>query len=174
MSKVALLIGRFQPIHRGHIKLIERYSKAGFSIKIGVGSTDKKIEKDNPLTFEERKKIILFALKESKIKKFQVYSISDISNDANYVKHVLKIVGRFDTIITGNHKVLKLFLKYKSKRPWDIESFHEYQRPGGEINASMIRKIWLKQPSKKGLLKSTFNYLKSIKFTDRLRKINEC
>lgn len=173
MSKIALLIGRFQPIHKGHIRLIERYSKAGFSIKLGVGSTNKSLERDNPLTFNERKKMISMALKESNIKKFQIFSIPDIKEDADYVKHVLKIVRKFDTIITGNPRVLKLFLKYNCKKPWNIESFHESQRPGGEINASMIRKIWLKQPNKRGLLKSTFAYLKSIKFTDRLKKIKK-
>ncbi len=171
MSKIALFIGRFQPFHKGHLKLIERYAKARFFIKVGIGSANKQFERNNPLTYEERKEIIFCALEEAKIKKFKIYSIPDIKEDSRYVKHVLKIVKKFDTIITGNKHVLKLFREYKSENYWNIESFEESRRPGGKINASMIRKIWLKRPSKNGLLKSTFNHLKLKKFSERLKKL---
>ena len=171
MNKAALIIGRFQPFHLGHLRLMERYAKAGFFIKVGIGSANKQFEKDNPLTYEERKEIIFCALKEANIKKFKIYSIPDIKEDKHYVKHVLKIVTNFNTIITGNKHVLKLFRDYKTGAPWNIESFEESNRPGGKINASLIRKIWSKRPSKKGLLKSTFNHLKLKRFSERLRKL---
>ncbi len=170
MHKTALIIGRFQPFHLGHLSLIKRYHNSRFFIKIGIGSPQKSFEKDNPLSYSERKNIITMAMKESKIQNYKIFEIPDIKEDKFYVKHVLKIVGKFETIITGNPHVLKLFLRYKSKKPWDIESFEEKNRPGGKITASMIRKIWLKHPSKKGLLDSTFNYLKSIKFSERLKR----
>ncbi len=171
MSKIALIIGRFQPLHKGHINLIKRYSKANYIIKFGIGSSDKSFEKDNPLTSEERNEIIRLAMKELKIKSYEIYHIHDIRDDNYYVKHVLNIIGKFNIILTGNPKVLKLFRDHETKTPWNIESFEETTRPGGEISASQIREIWSKRVSKKGLLKSTFNYLKSINFSERLNKI---
>lgn len=172
MNKIALLIGRFQPIHEGHLKMIERYSKSGFFIKVGVGSADKSFEKHNPLTFEERRKKITLVLKEAKIKKFKIYPIGDIKNDSKYVNHVRKIVGNFDVIITGNPRVLKLFKEYRAKSPWNIESFEESKRPGGNITSGIIRKRWSMKSSKLGLRKSSFNYLKSIDFCNRLKTVN--
>ncbi len=172
-NKIALIIGRFQPFHLGHWHLIKRYHNAGFLIKIAIGSCEKSFKKDNPLTSIERKEIIENAMREFKIKNYELYYVPDINKHSQYVNHVLKIVGKFDIIITGNPIVLKTFKDYKSKKPWNIESFEEFSgRPGGEISASAIREIWLKSPSKKHLPKSTFDYLKSINFTERLRKIN--
>lgn len=171
-SKTALVIGRFQPIHLGHISLIERYHKAGFFIKIGIGSADISRSKHNPLAATERKKIIELAMRELGIKRYKIFLIPDTADDNLYVRHVLDIVGSFDVIVTGNPSILKLFLKYQHKKPWNIESFKEnIARPGGEITSGIIRREWLNKPSKQGLLNSTFMYLKQINFSERLKSL---
>ena len=173
MRKFALIIGRFQPFHLGHLSLVKRYNKAGYFCKIAIGSSQKNFEKDNPLTIQEREEIIKRVMKEFKIKDFKVYFVPDINDEKNYVKHILKIVGKFDVLITGNSKLLKLFLKYKTKS-FDIESFEEpFARPGGKISSGVIRKRWLKKNDRLGLPKSAFNYLKSIGFSERLKEISK-
>lgn len=174
MYKKALIIGRFQPIHVGHVNLIKRYSKAGYFIKIAIGSSQKSFEKHNPLTSKERDKKIRLAMQEFNIDKYKIYHVPDINNDSNYVKHVLKIVGKFDIIVTGNPKILKLFVKYNSKKMWDIESFEERtERPGGKITSGIIRDNWLKEKNyNKGLPHSVVDYLKSIHFSERLKKLH--
>jgi len=172
MDKTALIIGRFQPIHLGHLSLIERYYKAGYSIKIGIGSSEANCSKLNPLSAAERKRQVDLALKEFRIKKYKVFFIPDIKNDAYFVQHVLKIVGRFSVIITGNSSILKLFVNYKHKEPWNIESFKEsISRPGGDITSGTIRKEWSNKPNKTGLADSTFKYLKKINFSERLKAL---
>ena len=171
MIKSILILGRFQPFHLGHLSLIKRYSQAGFFIKIGIGSSENKISQKNPLTKNERKEIIKKSMNEEKIKNYKIFYIPDINNDKKYVKHVIKIIGEFQTIITGNPHVLRLFLKYKSKNPWNIETFKEdISRPGGKITSSRIRKKWKKKPDKAGLHFSTYLYLKKINFSERLKK----
>lgn len=172
MSKTALIIGRFQPMHLGHLKLIKRYYNAGFSIKVAIGSANRSFQKQNPLTVKEREDLIHNAMKEYGIKSYRVFRVPDIDNDESYVKYVLTIVGRFNIILTGNPKVLRLFRDFKTQKLWDIESFEETTRPGGDITATDIRKRWMKKPSKKGLSKSVYGYLKTINFTERLRKVN--
>lgn len=51
-------IGRFQPFHKGHKQVVERYRKEFDEFLIAVGSADKSREERNPLTPEERKEII--------------------------------------------------------------------------------------------------------------------
>lgn len=169
MKKIALIIGRFQPIHSGHLKLIERYYKAGFSIKIGIGSANKDIEKNNPLTGTERKKIIQQTLNETGILRSKIFLIPDIKEDKKYLAHVRNIVGHFDTIITGNPWVLKVFLTNNKSHAWNIESFEEESgRPGGNVTSGLIRKRWLIKPSRYGLAPYTYSFLKEIDFTKRL------
>jgi nicotinamide-nucleotide adenylyltransferase len=173
MNKSALIIGRFQPIHLGHLSLIERYHKAGFFIKIGIGSAGASHEKHNPLSIVERRKLIEIAMKERRIKNYKIFNIPDIKNSNCYAKHVLRIVGEFDAVVTGNPAVLKVFLKQKHKSSWNIECFEEsISRPGGNITSGIIRKNWRNKPSKKGLLDSTFKYLKKINFSHRLKSVN--
>ena len=172
MSKSALIIGRFQPIHVGHLSLIERYHRAGFFIKIGIGSSNNSLQKHHPLTADEREEKIKGLMKEAKIKNYKIFHIPDIRKDKYYVKHVLKIVGRFDIIITGNPSVLKLFLKYHSQHSWNIESFEEsISRPKGNITSGIIRRNWLKKPSRNGLPESVFRYLKKLNFSKRLKEL---
>jgi len=55
--KTAAFVGRFQPFHRGHKKVVEEYS-GDYDLKILIGSSEKEGEEKNPLSFEERKKLI--------------------------------------------------------------------------------------------------------------------
>lgn len=169
-TKNVLIIGRFQPFHNGHLNLIRRYVNAGYFIKIAIGSAQKSFEEHNPLTVNEREKIIKKAMKEFNITKYNIYHISDTKRDSDYVKHVLKRVGDFEVVLTGNPLVLKLFSA--AKKSWNIEAFEEGSgRPGGEITSGSIRKKWLKRVDKYGLPSSVFKYLKSINFSERLKKI---
>lgn len=51
-------LGRFQPLHLGHKKVIEEHRGEPDEFLILVGSADKKREQENPLSFEERRQII--------------------------------------------------------------------------------------------------------------------
>lgn len=55
--KKAVFIGRFQPFHRGHHKVVEEY-RDKYNFEIAIGSSEKERTEDNPLSFEERKKLI--------------------------------------------------------------------------------------------------------------------
>ena len=55
--KIALLIGRFQPFHKGHLFLIKKALEKADKIIIGIGSSNMSDE-NNPIDFETRKKII--------------------------------------------------------------------------------------------------------------------
>ncbi|PIZ95106.1 MAG: nicotinamide-nucleotide adenylyltransferase [Candidatus Magasanikbacteria bacterium CG_4_10_14_0_2_um_filter_37_12] len=125
--KKALFIGRFQPFHLGHLDAIKQISEN--EIIIGMGSSQYSGTDENPWSFEERKKMIeesltacgqpippsgtspykgddLINLSNKNIK---IIAIPDIHDEDNWVTHVEKIVGDFDTVYTGNPHIKKLF-----------------------------------------------------------------
>lgn len=55
--KKAVFIGRFQPFHRGHHQVVDEYREE-YDLEIAIGSSEKEGTEENPLSFEERKKLI--------------------------------------------------------------------------------------------------------------------
>jgi len=54
--KYSLFIGRFQPLHEGHIKLIQSVLDKGKSVCVALRDTP--VNKDNPFSFEDRKRML--------------------------------------------------------------------------------------------------------------------
>nr|AIE95863.1 Nicotinamide mononucleotide adenylyltransferase [uncultured marine thaumarchaeote AD1000_70_G10] len=61
--KVGILIGRFQPLHKGHVNAIEFARDNSERLFVIVGSAEKSNQERNPFSFEERKRMIGLALK---------------------------------------------------------------------------------------------------------------
>ncbi|TFG13786.1 MAG: nicotinamide-nucleotide adenylyltransferase [Promethearchaeota archaeon] len=107
----ALFIGRFQPLHHGHIFVIYRILENHNKIKIGIGSAQLANTKNDPFTNEERKRFIKAALKKRKIppSNYEIYDIPDIFNAKKWVDHVVSIVGDFDIMYSNSDWVRELF-----------------------------------------------------------------
>ena len=65
--KVGILVGRFQPLHKGHVKAIQFARNNSDKLYIIVGSAEKSNQKRNPFSFEERKRMIELAINEKKL-----------------------------------------------------------------------------------------------------------
>lgn len=105
MQKV-LFIGRFQPFHLGHLDALKQISED--EIIIGVGSSQYSDTDENPWTFEERKEMIEKSLQDQNLN-YKILAIPDIHDEKNWIDHVVKIVGSFDVVYTGNEWVAGLF-----------------------------------------------------------------
>lgn len=103
-----LLIGRFQPFHKGHLNSILRLYKDGDLLKIAIGSKQLSFENKNPFTFDERREMIENSLKASNVKNFAVYGIEDVNSDKDWLKLLEKTVGKFDVCYTNNKKVFSI------------------------------------------------------------------
>ena len=101
-------MGRFQPFHLGHLRLIEAVKEDNLELMICIGSAQKGRTKDNPFTTEERK-IMVEAVVSRLDCKYQIYEIPDVNNNDLYVSHLETFVPEFDTVYSGNSLVLKLF-----------------------------------------------------------------
>nr|MBD3197660.1 nicotinamide-nucleotide adenylyltransferase [Candidatus Lokiarchaeota archaeon]MBD3202054.1 nicotinamide-nucleotide adenylyltransferase [Candidatus Lokiarchaeota archaeon] len=110
-NNVALFIGRFQPLHHGHIYVLYRIFESHNMVKIGIGSSQLSHTADNPFTKEERKQFIKSALNKRSISsdKYQIYYIPDIFNAQEWVDHVVSIVGSFSIVYSNSDWVRELF-----------------------------------------------------------------
>lgn len=105
----AIFIGRFQPFHRGHLRVIKFISKKYKEIIIGIGSSQYSNTKENPFSAEEREEMIVKSLIEADINNFNIVLIPDIHNPPKWVEHVLSINSEFDVVFTNNDFTKKLF-----------------------------------------------------------------
>jgi len=103
----ALLIGRFQPFHKGHAGMVEE--NRGYEIIFAIGSAYESFSFENPFTAGERNEMICEAMKELKIKRFHVIPVPDINRYGVYAKHVMDLVPSFDVVISNNPLIKELF-----------------------------------------------------------------
>jgi nicotinamide-nucleotide adenylyltransferase len=106
-----LILGRFQPLHNGHMKVIEDALKQDKDIVIAIGSPGKSNQKINPFSGEERKEMIEKTLNARKLPA-RIFFVPDRPSDEGYVEHVLEhIRAKPDKIITENPWTIDLFTK---------------------------------------------------------------
>ena len=111
-TEIALFIGRFQPLHHGHIFIINYILKRYNKLKIGIGSSQISNMKNDPFTGEERVVFIKAAMEKRNIedRRFAIYKIPDIFNAEKWVDHVISIVGHIDIIYSNSDWVRELFI----------------------------------------------------------------
>jgi nicotinamide-nucleotide adenylyltransferase len=130
----ALFIGRFQPFHKGHLKIIQEASKIYNEIIIGIGSSQYSNTNENPFTNEERKQMIENSLKKIGIKNYKVVNIPDIHNPPKWVDHVLTIISDFDVVLSNNDFTKQLF----SNKGYAVKETPLYEKD--KYSGKVIRK----------------------------------
>ena len=140
--KTGIFIGRFQPIHHGHIHALGVAASQVNKLYILVGSANACRSIKNPWTFEERKQMLALKLHAERITNYEIIPINDYRySDAQWMSDIRATIEHYNMgspILFGHMKegndYLKWFpeLKFKS-----IEA--QYQ-----INATMIREEMFK------------------------------
>ncbi len=115
-KKTGLIIGRFQPVHLGHLYLFKKALEMVECLIIGIGSSQTFDELKNPFTYEERKKMIESALLEDNIpaSRFRIYPIPDKFNFVKWINSIFEIVEEFNVLFTNNLWIGRL-LQQKGK-----------------------------------------------------------
>lgn len=106
-----LIIGRFQPLHNGHIYLIKKAFEYVKFLKIGVGSSQFSDEPKNPFSYDIRKLFIDLSMSDENIhpRLFKIYPIPDRFDIYKWIDTVFETVGDFDAIFTNNLWIGRLF-----------------------------------------------------------------
>lgn len=113
MVQSALYIGRFQPLHLGHLSVIKRGVAENERLIIGIGSAEKNFLPENPLTTSERFVLIEEVLKAENIsaEKYCIIPINNINNYALWVNHVNLMVPPYDKLYTGS-KIVEICYRH--------------------------------------------------------------
>jgi len=105
----SLIIGRFQPFHKGHLEVIKTIARESDYVTIGIGSAQYSHTFENPFTAGERHLMISRALRDEGIERYFLVPIVDINRYAVWVAHVVSMVPPFKAVYTNNPLTRRLF-----------------------------------------------------------------
>ena len=157
-NKIALIVGRFQPFHKGHLFLIKKALEKADKIIVGIGSSNI-TDVNNPIDFETRKKVIkaVFYKEGIEEKLSKIVPLDDFFDDQKWLLNLKKQVGKFDLAL-GNNSWTNNILKKSGYKVLEVDY---YKRPLYE--GWRIRKL-IKEGKKwenrvpTYLIKAIFNY----------------
>ncbi len=162
---IAVVVGRFQPYHNSHHKLVQHALGLGKEVAIILGSAHKAPDTDNPFTPEMREEMIRSCFDEETNKRLSFYGARDYPyNEDVWISQIQNIVrnlqedkfslpeghealhsielGKIKTCLVGYEKdetsyYLKLFPQ------WTFERFSQNTKEAQQINATDIRDLYL-------------------------------
>ena len=108
-----LLIGRFQPFHLGHLAALRFALPKVDKLWLGLGSSNKPIEKNNPFSVDERKKMILSSIEDSIKNKISIFPIPDLDNHVKWIQNIDTIVPDYEIIFSNDPMTEHLYSKRK-------------------------------------------------------------
>ncbi len=137
----ALIIGRFQPFHKGHLFVVHEALKQVENLIIGIGSTNTQDKENNPFSVEQvRTSIQKVAKKEGWYDRIvQIFDVPDIPSDNEWLQDVLDRAKEFDVVISNNDWVTGIF----RGAGYEVIEFPFYKRhiyEGKKIRAGMRKK----------------------------------
>lgn len=104
-----LLIGRFQPFHLGHLEALQFALSRVDKLWIGIGSSNKLSEKNNPFTADERMDMILSSVDDSIRERIKIFYIPDVDDHKKWIENIDKIVPKYDAVFTNDKLTQKLY-----------------------------------------------------------------
>ncbi|MBN2014660.1 MAG: nicotinamide-nucleotide adenylyltransferase [Candidatus Altiarchaeota archaeon] len=159
----ALLVGRFQPFHNGHMKLIEHVANEVDYLLIAIGSSQESHTWENPFSAEERKMMVQKSLRV--FKRYEIYEIPDVNNDRIWVSHVKRILPEFDVVYANSDREIRLF----GEAGFEVKSTPLFSRDlysGTEIR----RRIAMDEKWERLVPQGTIDVIRSV---DGIRRIKE-
>ena len=132
-----ILIGRFQPFHDGHMRVVEDIIDEVDELVLGIGSADASHEPRNPFTAGERIMMIQNTLAELDGTTY-VVPLDDMDRNSVWVSHVESMSPWFDVAYSNNPLVIRLF-REAGTDVRQTEMFDREQLKGSEIRKLMAR-----------------------------------
>ncbi len=141
---VAVLIGRFQPFHRGHAGLLQTALATAAKVVIVLGSSFHARNAKNPFTWQERASMIGASLSESDRERVSFVAVRDYYDDNLWAEEVRKAVATH-AHTTGSTQVA-LIGHFKDASSYYLNHFPQWQMVTGEasstIDATDVRRVY--------------------------------
>jgi len=104
-----IVLGRFQPFHKGHAHLVQHALENFDHITIAVGSAQEEWTVDNPFSIQERTDMIqAWATSNHVQDKITIVGIEDINDPPKWVDHASKHHGK-GTLATSDEATKQLY-----------------------------------------------------------------
>ncbi len=168
IHKHGLMVARFQPLHYGHIRIVNYMLAYCEQVTIIIGSIQESKTIKNPLSYEQRKELISNYFKaevESEI--IKIAGQKDISDDDNWLNVILETTK--DIYKDNYKKVDAYFSGSESDARWyeKIENVIILDRTAKgfqDISATKVRKFYCENNKEylNYIPKETIHYLKDI------------
>lgn len=165
-----MIIGRFQPFHKGHLSVIEYILNEVDDVIIVVAASQQSHKPDNPFTAGERYDMIHNSLVEElkDITRVIIIPANDVNDNGLWVAHISRLVPKFDVIYTNNPLTRYLFTQAGK----EVRTPPLYERK--EFNASHVRELMIKGDKewKKLVPIAVMNIIEEIKGVQRIQTVS--
>lgn len=104
-----LLVGRYQPFHKGHLEVLNEAMRKCDELIIGIGSAQESHTMENPFTAGERIEMIRLCIGKDKRARTIMVPIPDVNRFAIWVSHIESLVPPFKAVFTNNPLTKSLF-----------------------------------------------------------------
>lgn len=105
-----LFIGRFQPLHNGHVSIIENALMETDEVIAGIGSAENSYTPRDPFTAGERMEMLIAAGRELGWGQRVIpVPIRDVNRYSIWVSHVISLCPDFELVYTNNPLTRRLF-----------------------------------------------------------------
>jgi nicotinamide-nucleotide adenylyltransferase len=103
------MLGRFQPLHDGHVKVIQEVLEDREGLIIVIGSAQKSHTLENPFTGGERFEMLENTARELGLSDVVIVPVVDLNRYALYVEYLKSLMPAFDGVVTHNPLTRRLF-----------------------------------------------------------------
>ncbi len=166
--KRALFVGRFQPPHLGHIKLIEYILDNADEIIIAIAAAQISHTIKNPFTAGERLTMLRLMLNDAKINpnRYWLIPTQDIMDNALWVQHLKRLLPKFD-VAYGNNPFTHLLFKEAGVEVRNTPLFKRELYEARQIRINIRDNL----PITNQVPESVINYLSEINANQRLKSL---
>jgi len=185
-----VFVGRFQPFHNEHKRIIDIALEKSKNVLVLVGSAGKARTIRNPFTFDERKQMVRdsFDFMSGEQNRLIIKPLYDKTyNDAAWIKQVqdvvkdttLEVINPSGFIASGyNDAKVGLIGASKDNTSYYLKMFPQYKSINvaieADVHATAIREYFLENSGfiSKWLPKNVIKFLKDFKNTDAFTQLN--
>lgn len=131
MTSAAVVIGRFQPVHNGHLALLREALACAPRVIVLLGSAHQARSPRHPFSWTERAEMLSLALTPAERERVDVVPLRDLYDETRWVKAVRaavqRRVGNADVTLVGHFKdATSDYLRRFS--PWQLHSLPRQHR----------------------------------------------
>lgn len=133
-NNIGVVIGRFQPFHKGHAWLIKKASERFEKVVILIGSPTKD-DKNNPWDLKKRVRMVKKFIKHESLNKkiLKIEEIVDVPDDDKWLRIALKKIGNEKFVVVGDNEWVNGIFENAGYKVWRTGYFKRENYEGVKI-----------------------------------------